>query len=1212
MGNDYIIPHVPDAQVSRQSHDDSMGLEVPFYVVGIGASAGGLEALEVFFDHMEPNSGMAFVVIQHLSPNYRSFMAELLSARTSMQIIPAEHRMKVMPNCVYLIPPRKTMTISKGRLELADSEAQTGMTFPIDLFLRSLAQDCGERAIAIILSGTGSDGSRGIVDVKQAGGMVLVQDDQSAKFDGMPNSAKLTGIVDQTLAPQHMPQALLQHIKVLAENGFTNSLPGNTLEKVNMDLHLNYIFDLIKQASGIDFNYYKRNSVYRRLERRMVLNNISSLGEYTEFLYQNPMELAALRKDLLIGVTHFFRDPEAFHILRVKALPLIFKEKEADKEIRVWVAGCSTGEEAYSVAILFKRYMEQHNVDYTVKIFATDLDKESIEFAGQGLYPESTMKNMPSELLERYFVKEDDLYRVTKEIRKMVLFAPHNIIKDPPFSNLDLITCRNMLIYLQSEMQRKVLSLFHFVLNPKGFLFLGPSESIGRLTNQFESTDRRWNIFQHKRANHQDFENAMDVRKELEGADKLEKMAANRVYPSVTEERQYKKADDLYKILVEEHMYPCMLIDENNDIIHLSGKINPYLNLAKGKPSWNLHKMLNPHLSVAIATAVQKVRKDHQPEIVYKNVKAAESEPELYVNLFVRPFSKKFKTTEKLVLVEIQQAETLNAKPRTGEEMEYDVASNVSQRVIDLEFELQRAEETLQATIEELETSNEELQATNEELVAANEELQSTNEELQSVNEELITVNTEYQYKIQELTDLNNDMNNLFVSTNIATVFLDKNMCVRRFTPAVTKEINLMEIDHGRPIAHISHNFYYDEMVEDARRVLLNVTPVEREVESKTGHWYIMRMLPYRTLEQHANGIVITFIDITELKLANNELIKLSNAIEKSPSVTVIADAAGYIEYMNPYFTELTGYSQDELLGKPIWSLNEWSATEPSLETVQKLLSEGRMWQGELENRKKNGEVYWESVKLLPVKDRKGHIVQYLKVAEDITEQKLAEELLRKSEMLSAVGQLAAGIAHEIRNPLTALKGFTKLMATSESNRSYISIMLDELTRIEDIVSELLFLAKPQAVDFKSNDLGAIMGDVMLIVDTQAIMSNVEIKMDIEDQLPTVYGVENQLKQVFINLLKNAIEAMPNGGQIRIDMKQHSSEGVQIVIADNGVGIPEEKLARLGEPFYSTKEKGTGLGLMVTLKIIENHRGTVTFTSELGKGTVVQILLPVK
>ncbi|WP_010498282.1 CheR family methyltransferase [Paenibacillus elgii] len=972
-------------------------------------------------------------------------------------------------------------------------------------------------------------------------------------------------------------------------------------EPVYDELALQRICGLLNQACGIDFQNYKRSCLIRRIERRIGRLNLTGMEDYARLLADERDELLALGKDLLIGVTHFFRDPQAFETIQKKVIPAIAESRRHERHIRVWVAGCSTGEEAYSLAMLFHQFNERSAEPYSVKIFSTDLDKDAVAAASQGIYPEAAVNILPKPWLRRYFTRYGDLYHIDKDIRKMVVFAHHNMVEDPPFSRLDLIACRNLLIYLQSETQQKVLSTFHFALNSDGFMFLGPSETIGRLMHLFVPYDRKWNIFRQKQPPGPGPVFASEIDRGDPSAPRTRPTAAaRRDRRSLKDVQGFMKTDELYTAFVDEHMPPCMVIDENNEVIHLSGNVNPYVTLAKGRPSWNIYKIAEAHLAVAIVTAMQKVRKEKRA-VYYQNMKVSGSEPSSPVNLIVKPFSLKNKKFDKLVLVLFEKPEHLGKPVRAADEFE--IEPSINHRMIELEQELRQAEESLQATIEELGTSNEELQA-------ANEELMSTNEELQSVNEELATVNSEYQFKLQELTEANDDMDNFLTGTNIGTVFLDTDLCIRRFTPAITKEINLLEVDCGRPLGHISHNFDDNGILSDAQNVLETLIPVDREIRSRSGLWYSMSVLPYRTNDHVIKGIVLTFVDITELKSANEQLLKLSYVIEQSPCVIVIADAEGKIQYANAKFTEMTEFQLAEVAGSPLRELNHWDASETSFEEVWSMLSSGHEWMGELECRRKNGPNYSESVKILPIKDQDGRIIHYLKIAEDITERKQTEELLRKSEMLSAVGQLAAGIAHEIRNPLTALKGFTKLMNSGGQHGNYLSIMADELERIEEIVGELLVLAKPQVVDFLPKSVASILHDVIMLLETQAIISKVTIETDIEDELPLANCVENQLKQVFINVLKNGVEAMPGGGTFLVKAEKSERGGIRISFIDQGCGIPESKLAKLGQPFYTTKNKGTGLGLMVSYKIIENHRGSMTITSKEGIGTTVVIELP--
>ncbi|CAI6076463.1 CheR family methyltransferase [Cohnella sp. JJ-181] len=1190
----------------------------PAYVVGIGASAEGSEALGSFFEAMPDDCGMVFVVVQRHSADRDSHTMGIPGKFTGMPIVLVEQATVMKTNYVYVTPPGMDLTIRGDFLiPVAQPVGNGEPRLPIDRFFKSLAEEAGRSAVGIVLSGTGTDGARGMGFIKNAGGLVLTPDTGIAMFDSVPGSAIRTDDADRALSPGEMGAALVRYSRSRAgdaRQGDTGVCPaaapsalaaaGQTPE----DIVVNRLFDRIKRSCGIDFAYYKRSGILRRIERRMRLRGVPDYPAYAEYVDRHPDELLALRKDMLIGVTNFFRDPEAFDALYDRVLPALFKGNSREREIRIWVAGCSTGEEAYSVAILVRRYLDLTGRSHAVKIFATDLDGESVEYASQGFYSESAVHRLSQADISSYLIQNDGMYRVSLEIRKMIVFAPHNLIKDPPFSSLDLITCRNMLIYLQPEMQAKVLSLFHFALNPGAYLFLGPSETIGPLADRFEPLDRRWNIFSRKsepgRKRSTDMDDAFNaVRHDPSSSECAAECASS------PDDELPKLANDLYRTLACEHVLPGMIVGPAHDVVQLHGDIDAFLLQSKGRAAWNLYNIVDSGLAVAIATAIQKVRQEKR-EIVFRSVKARTAHGDRLVDVTVRPLSLKSIRYERHMLVLFEEAERELPPPAIPPVAPQDPDS-AARRIAELERALRRTEETLQATIEELETSNEELRATNEQLTAANEELQSTNEELQSVNEELITVNAEYQFKIQELTELNDDMVNFLGSTQIGTIFLDKRLCVRRFTPAITKEINLLDIDCGRPLAHISHSFRYDSLVESAAEVLKSRLPFETEIQSKSGAWYHMHILPYRTTDNFVNGVVLTFVDITELKSSNEEMLRFSYALEQSPSMVVITDVAGAVEYVNPKFAETTGFALNEIRGRKLDLLSDWAAAEADLPDMIRTIRAGGTWKGELTSMRRDGTCYRESAKVVPITDTDGETIHYLKLSEDITELRHAEEMLQKNEMLSAMGQLAAGIAHEIRNPLTSLKGFTKLISSGIAKESYAEIMMNELSRIEMIVSELLVLAKPQALDFAHKEAGAILHDVVMLLESQANLNNVELFCNVEKDLPPVRCVENQIKQVFINMIKNGIEAMPAGGRILISAKLEEERHLRIRFTDNGPGIPESKLARLGQPFFTTKEKGTGLGLTVCYKIMENHHGSIRFQSEVGRGTTVTVTLPV-
>ncbi len=888
-------PTASEIKVKQQELESSIDLQFEtevqevFPVVGVGASAGGLEALETFFRNIKADCGLSFVVVQHLSPDYKSLMGELLSKYTDMPIYRAEDGMRVKKNCVYLIPPKKNMTIFHNKLYLTDQRPTTGLNLPIDIFFRSLAEDYGEKAIAVVLSGTGSDGTLGIRAIKGAGGMVMAQNEASAKFDGMPKSAISTGLVDYILPPGEMGDQLIKYVAHPLISG--NDSKDDVI--INEGDALSKILAAIRTRTSTDFTYYKPNTIVRRIERRISVHQFDTIDDYMKLIVDSPTEVNILYKELLIGVTKFFRDPEAFDILKNKVIPNIFKKKKSNESIRVWVTACSTGEEAYSLAIMFKEFMEQENFTGDVKIFATDIDKDSIEYASTGIYPESIVTDVSDERLKKYFIKNSNTFKINDSIRQMVIFATHNIIKDPPFSKIDLVSCRNLLIYLLPIMQKKVLTTFSFALQNGGFLFLGTSESIGDLSSYFYTIDNKWKIYQNNEGIKQSIIDEFYVPIIKRQPILPNKEPAHKITP------ENELFEDISANLFKQFVPASVVINEKYDILHVYNDINKFVKLPIGKISLNILNMVPNELSIAIGTAIHRVMKEKK-DVLYNDISIEIDNKLHFVNLLVRPFTHE-KTKANLILLIFLPADKATQSENASEK--FDMSSNIGLRIKDLEQELKYSKENLQATIEELETSNEELQATNEELIASNEELQSTNEELQSVNEELYTVNSEYQNKIEELTELNNDINNWFNVTSIGTIFLDLKLRVRKFTPAVAKFVNLIDNDLGRPINHISYNFQYDNFFQDAESVLHTLKPIETELKTTNNIWLLLKILPYRTIENAVKGIVITFIDITQTKKYEEQATRnrdlLHRVLENTPIGEVMVDKNGIINFAN-------------------------------------------------------------------------------------------------------------------------------------------------------------------------------------------------------------------------------------------------------------------------------------------------------------------------
>ncbi len=832
----------------------SESVQTPRHYIGIGASAGGLEAIETFFSHMGPDSGFAFIVVQHLSPDYKSLMVELLSKRTPMVVRRAEDGMAVQADEVYLIPPKKNLTIFHGKLMLSEQDAMRGLNLPIDVFFRSLAEDQGEKAVGIILSGTGSDGMRGVRAIKECGGMVMVQSEDSAKFDGMPRAAISTGLSDYVLPPEEMPAQLLSYAK---HPYVTKAERSDTL--LTDEDALTRIFALLREKCKVDFTYYKPSTVTRRIERRMSVNQINEIREYVSYLHHFPGEIIALYRELLIGVTRFFRDKETFEHLSEHYLPELL-ESRPHRELRFWVSGCSTGEEAYTLAILAREGMEKLGVSHDVKIFATDVDRDAILRAGNGLYPESIAADLSPQLLAKHFYRKDENFQISRNVREMVVFARHNLIKDPPFTNIDLISCRNLLIYLQPILQKKVLEFFNFSLNPKGILLLGSSETTGDMSDYFQPLHQKHRIYR-TRGRRQQLSDGPITLSDGRVQESGRRFAAGRAgaRPSdgerILERFVHTLTGDLFPLAV--------IVNEQLEVLHVFGDTEGFFKLPSGRIINDISKMAAKDLAIPLTTGIQRAFREGK-ELRYSNIRLYRHDRSQKVRMRIKPLPEK-KGQVPLVAVFLEESED-RAEASEVEYPAYDLSQDAEQRIQDLEQELQFTKENLQATIEELETANEELQATNEELLASNQELQSTNEQLQSANEELHTVNAEYQNKIMELTELHNDVDNLLTSSQIGKMLLDENLEIRKFSPQIARIFKIADHDVGRPIHHLSHYLKNADPVAVIQTVQQKEETREQEVWTHDGHWYLMRVVPYHIGPGIFSGTVLTFIDITQVK----------------------------------------------------------------------------------------------------------------------------------------------------------------------------------------------------------------------------------------------------------------------------------------------------------------------------------------------------------
>jgi two-component system CheB/CheR fusion protein len=901
-----------DSDPDTKGSDDDAELR-PSHIVGIGASAGGLEAIENFFKFMPPDSGVAFVVIQHLSPDHKSLMAELLSKRTRMRVHRAEDGMLVEPNSVYLIPPNRNLRLFHDRLLLTEQDRDArGINLPIDIFFRSLAEDQGSKAIAIILSGTGSDGSSGIRAIKEELGMVMVQTEETAAFDGMPRSAIATGLVDFILPPEEMPDQLHSYLK----HPYVNKDVTAGAVLGGDDDGLSRIFALLRDHNKIDFTFYKPSTIVRRIERRMAVNQINTLNDYVSFLENYTAELNSLHKDLLIGVTSFFRNPEAFQTLKEEHLPTLLHNAD-EGGLRLWVAGCSTGEEAYTLAILCNEVMEQTGKLCEIKIFATDVDRDAILEASNGVFAESAVADIESKLLSKYFYPKNEGFQISRQIREMVVFAQHNLVKDPPFTNIDLISCRNLLIYLQPVLQRRVLELFNFSLHNQGVLLLGSSETTGEMSDYFEPMEQKWRIYRSRgRRRQTELSEPAATFDASRWRSALRPTGRSTVLHVHEEERLLER---LVEGVSSDYLPFCMVVSETMELMQVVGDATPYLRFPTGKVINDIAKLTHKDLAIPLTTGLQKVFKS-RTELSYSNIHLRNDQVDRVVNMRLKPLPTK-KTQAVLVAVLIE-SELKEVVQESASSQNYDIGREAEQRITDLESELQFTRENLQATVEELETSNEELQATNEELLASNEELQSTNEELQSVNEELYTVNAEYQSKITELTEANNDLDNLLRHSGVAALFLDENLDMRRYTPEAGHLLLLMEQDIGRPLARIRTSHLDLDMLALAKQVQINDQPLVKEITSANNEQYLLRVHPYRIAPETYSGIVMTFINISGLRKAEKALsernMRMETLLEAIPDGYVLIDQTGIMLEINNATSSLLGYRKEELIGQSV------------------------------------------------------------------------------------------------------------------------------------------------------------------------------------------------------------------------------------------------------------------------------------------------------
>ncbi len=1181
--------------------------EAGFPIVGVGASAGGLEPLERLFAALPPDSGMAFVVLQHLSPDFESRMDELLGRQTSMPIHRVTDGIEVRPNAVYLIPPRKEMIISGGKLLLTDKDDSRAFSLPIDHFFRSLAHDMGRRAVAVVLSGAGSDGSRGIRDIHEAGGLVLCQTPESARFQGMPLSARQSNVVDIFLEPKDLATALVRHARdpgrlTQEEHELQPELPSAAMED---------ILRLLRAEYGIDFAHYKPSTVIRRIERRVALTNLPDLSAYARHLASNAAELNALYRDLLIGVTRFFRDPEAFTRLEVELIPQIIARVPQDQEIRVWVAACATGEEAYSVAMLLHEQLESAHRPLNLRIFATDVHRVSLEVAGAGLYDDEALAELSQARRDRYFVKDGDRWRVCKELRQVVVFARHNVISDAPFTRLDLITCRNLLIYFQPIVQKKVLSLLHFGLKAGGALVLGPSETPGELSDEFDTVDGHWRIYKKRRdARLPDIRVPLSVGSPMGGA----RVVNSRGWPG-------PQLMAVYDELLGKIMPPSLLLDDAHHLVHTFGCAEELLRLKGGRTTTNVLDLVGDELKTALLGAMQHAHKE-RATVRLNGVPVERNGKRDEYRVSIQPID-----TGAVMHYLVQfELEGERAAPRPPE-LAVDVPEPSRSYLAALESELRFTKESLQATIEELETANEELQATNEELVASNEELQSTNEELHSVNEELYTVNVEHQRKITQLAEMTDDLDNLLHSIDVGVLFLDEKLCIRKYTSHVANVFRLLPQDVGRRFDAFAPTIQHPGLEADVNQVRETGRLVEREVTSRDGVIYFLRILPYRS-NSAKQGVVLTLIDMSALKKSVARERRLSAIVEQSSDAITAEDTSGRIVSWNRGAEHLYGFTDDEAIGRDAGFFVPDEHRADDAFTRQRA-ADGQAGEAyETSRLRKDGSRVDVQLSVSPLYDEHEAFIGVSTIARDITQQKRDQLAVKRA--LKMRDQFMAMLSHELRNPLAALQHASTVLSgrgqrAGEVNQRAVQVVERQCKHMARLLDDLLDVSRMRqdGVDLRKTrvDLRTTIEAAVERVRPLADAARVKLDVDLPNQELPVFGDPDRLQQLEANLLSNSIKYTPAERRVLLTAGVNGDGCAFVRVEDEGIGIPADMLERIFEPFvravdsdmpdHHPQRGGMGLGLALVRSFARAHGGEVRATSPgRGEGSAFTVTIP--
>jgi two-component system, chemotaxis family, CheB/CheR fusion protein len=1230
-----LQPNTPD---DEQPDDQSR-----FPVVGIGASAGGLEAFRQLLSHLPIDTGMAFVLIQHLDPNQKSLLSEILARETSMPVVEVQDGMAVEPDCVYVIPPNAKMAIAQGLLKLTTREKARGAVKPVDAFFFSLAKDRGRKAIAVVLSGGDGDGARGLEAVKEAGGITFAQCEGSAQVSSMPNTAVATGQVDFILPPQEIAEELAN---ISRHPYVVHPTPAIAAALSEDETTLQSIFALLRRLTGVDFTLYKYATLQRRILRRMVLYKLDSLENYLAYLQEHPAEVQALYDEILINVTSFFRDPVAFDLLRSKVFPTI-ADKAHGVPIRIWVAGCSTGEEAYSIAICLLEFLDSQPIKPPIQLFATDISDRAIEKARSGIYQQSLVADVSPERLQRFFVPVEGGYQIRKSVRELCVFAKQDLCSDPPFSKLDLISCRNVLIYLGAALQKKILPNFHYGLKPKGFLILGSSETAGESSDLFAPVDKKHKIYVRKLVPTRLTLDLIANHYPNESADPTPGMNA----AAWSDLDLQKEAD---QIVLDWYAPVGIVINNDLEILHFRGQTSPYLESAPGRASLNLLKMAKEDLKLELRTAIYQA-KQRELSVRKEGLQIREREQIRQVNLEVIPlkaggleehyFLVLFEDASPAVTFQSAEAQSAGA---IRAELQQEKQTSDKIEIARLSKELATAKEYLQSIIEEQETTNQDLRAANEEILSSNEEFQSSNEELetakeeiQATNEELNTINDELQLRNQELTQVSSDLQNFISSTNIPILMLGSDRRIRSFTPLAQKILHLIPADVGRPYRDIRSTLNVSDLESQILEVMSTLAINQQEVQDQEGHWYHLRIRPYRTIDNKIDGVMMMLMDIDALKRNMEELEYSRNyaqaIVETVREPLIVLDSNLQVLTANQSFYRTFQAAPAETEQRLIFELGngQWDIPQLRQLLLEILPDHTQLQDFEVEH---NFEQIGRKIMLLNARtmDQAEGSKSILLAIEDITERKRLEAELTYTVTQEQSARSAAEaanrakddflamVSHELRNPLSAILGWAQLLRTKKFNEAETTHALEIIEQsaraqnqlIEDLLDISSITSGKLRLKTRPLQLATVIEAAIAIAQVSADAKQIRIESSLEPSSETILGDSDRLQQVLWNLLTNAIKFTPAEGQVKVNLAYLDAQAT-ITVSDTGRGIGADFLPHVfdrwsqADAYEARSKPGLGLGLSIVRSLVELHGGTVGVESPgEGQGATFIVRLP--